>query len=236
MALSDGLVEYWPLNEASGNRVGLHAGLILVDQNAVGTNTGLTYANAIAIAFGAEERLLLADNVHVSAAENFTYAGAVWLDDVPGFNYHIMRKRDVLPEYEFYLNAGGRLEWLVWDEGGVFDAVSTDVVSAGAWIRWLVYHDGTNNQLGIAINDGTPATMAWTTGIRDSTSSFAVGDNAFAGRIGPLVRWNRVLSGAERTEWDNGGSLLTYDDLIGVGGGGGGEVPARARHHYEMQG
>ena len=108
--------------------------------------------------------------------------------------------------------------WQVTTAASVIAAIdSTTAVAAGAWVFIAVWHDSVNNQIGMRVNTTTATPVAHSGGVRDSGEPFRVGadenGNYWDGLIGPLRRWNRVLTGAELTAEYNSGVALLYDDI-----------------------
>jgi hypothetical protein len=221
MALIDGLVEYFPLSEASGNRVGLHAGIVLTDEGSTPAQAGLTYSNAAHFTFSANQRLWCADNAAMSAGDSdFTIGFAFYMDSVPGFNLTLFAKShngSGAEEYKVQITASGHVEFVVWDAAGGNNNVgwTAATIAESAWYRCMVFHDAANDLIGISVNGGAAATQPWANGVGDRNHDFQIGHNAMAGRVGPWARWNRILSGIESSDWDNGGALLSYAALAG---------------------
>ena len=69
--------------------------------------------------------------------------------------------------------------------------------------------------MGIAVDEGTPVTIAWTSGGRDSTGAFYIGNSAdtfsaFDGVIDEVGLWSKVLSATEITDLYNSGAGFAY--------------------------
>jgi hypothetical protein len=110
-------------------------------------------------------------------------------------------------------------------------AVSTTgaAVSTSTWYMVTMWHDATNNQIGIAVDAGSADTAARTTGVNDGTRVLELGRTEggalyFDGMLAYWGMWRRVLSGAERTSLHNSGAGLPYASL-----GGGSTTLARQR-------
>lgn len=108
--------------------------------------------------------------------------------------------------------------WQVTTAASVIGAVDSLVnVVAGAWNFFAVTHDSVNNLIGLRVNSTTETPVAHSGGVRDSSEPFRVGadenGNYWDGLIGPIRRWNRVLSGAELDAEYNAGLALLYGDI-----------------------
>ncbi|MGH9257352.1 MAG: hypothetical protein ACRD3C_22560, partial [Vicinamibacterales bacterium] len=76
--LTTSLIEYWKLDEASGNRAGAFAAKTLTDVEAVGSATGLVYPLAADFITGTNEQLERADEAGLSHG-NIAYTWAAWV-------------------------------------------------------------------------------------------------------------------------------------------------------------
>jgi len=223
MAIGDSLAEYFTLNEATGNRIGSHAATTLADEGSTPALTGLTYGNAAHFTESSGQRLWIADNALFSMGDiDFTVGFSFYFDYVPGYNLMLCSKSHNgtgAEEWKVQIGPSGDLEFLVWDSGGsVMQVASTGIVSDATWHRALVFHDSVNNVVGCSLDNETPNTESWSSGVGNRDHDFQIGHNSMAGRIGPWALWKgRVLDSAARTEWDNGGSLLTYAAMFPAG-------------------
>jgi hypothetical protein len=230
MSLTDSLISYWKLDEASGNALDAHGSNTLTDNNTVGTAAGkintarqFTAANS--------EYLNHADNTDLSTGDiDFTFAAWVYLETTPAaeLSYIVISKDNDAGSREyvldinnpstprFYVNGGG---------GGMLVSWSANL-STGVWYHVVGWHDATANQLGICVNAGTPVTQSTGgTAPNDGTAEFRLGNRSYSGfegyldgRIDEVGFWKRVLTSQERTDLYNGGAGLAYPF---TGGGGG---------------
>lgn len=228
MALTDSLVAYWKLDEASGPRADSHGSNTLTDNNTVASAAGKV-ATAGDFEFSNQEYLSRADNADLSTGDiDFTLQAWVRLESETADGYSaIMGKWGA---------AGGR-EYLLYYLNGVGFSFSvssngtnpTDLTSGfgtqtnGTWYLIHAWHDAANNQLGISVNAGTPTTTSYSAGVFDSGSEFVIGRNTgggpggyFDGLIDEVGFWKRVLTSGERTQLYNGGSGLAYPLSTGV--------------------
>lgn len=231
MALTDSLVEYWPLNEASGSRAGSHAGLTLTDENTVLSTTGKVYALAADFDSASNERLSRLDEASLSTG-NIDFTIACWAQfESKGANRTLAAKAD---------NGGaGNVEWsLIFYNGQ--DRINFQVNSGAGflnkteikadnfaspplstWFFVVGWHDATADTINIQVNDGTANSAPYTFGCYDNAAPFVIGDSGFLefwnGLIGPVMFWKRVLTASERTTLYNGGNGLTYAQLVAGG-------------------
>lgn len=227
MALTDGLVSYWRLEEVSGTRIDEVSGHDLTDNNTVTSATG-KQGTAAQFTRANNEYLSVADHADLSPGDtDWTLQAWVYLDSKPsGSQMRVIDKYQVgAKEYTLlYYQSGDRFEWVVSANGSsdsaYVDANTFGAPSTGTWYCLHAWHDSVNNQIGIAVNAGTADTASHSGGVYNSAAAFEIGRNATSGfhwdgRIDEVALWSRVLSGAERTELYNGGSGLAYSDLGG---------------------
>jgi Concanavalin A-like lectin/glucanases superfamily len=234
MALTDNLVAYWALDESSGSRADSVGSNTLTDNNTVtgasgviGTAAQFTRANS--------EYLSRASNSDLETGDvDFTLQAWVYLDSKPsGSQMRVIDKyQSGSKEYTLlYYQSGDRFEWAVSADGSAdsafVDANNFGAPTTGTWYLLHAWHDSVNNQIGLAVNAGTPDTASYSGGIVVQASAFEIGRNVSSGfywdgRLDEVGLWKRVLSSAERAQLYNGGAGLAYPFTSGAG-------PARRR-------
>lgn len=231
--LKSGLLAYWPLDEASGDAVDLHAGRTVTAQTAIGSNTGQVYATARELNNG-ESDWFSRDDATLESVEAFTVA--LWLypyslSGVPGQYRSLVNNN--LPgvwgkAFAVFLNHQGQVVLSVYNGGGTGTGIQWHVGTApddcidtmDQWYSLIVWHDPDGDLLGCQI-DQAVFTTPYSGGIGGaSTRDFTIGryssvtdDHYLDGRLGPLAVWQRALTAPERARWWNGGSGLPYDSL-----------------------
>jgi hypothetical protein len=234
MALIDGLISYWRLDESSGTRDDAHGANDLTDNNTVGSASG-KIGLAADFNASASEYLSHADNADLSFADDaFTFTG--W------FNIDSASTRSVVAkwgsdgaaetcEYALRTLSGGTLNWRVGNGSGNVSVSHSATLATGQWYFFAAYHDPAANQIGLSLDGGTAQTASITGGILDGAASFAVGRTGdFAGQywdglIDEVGLWGRVLSASEITELYASGAGLAYPFSAGATAG-----PRRRRH------
>jgi hypothetical protein len=232
MALTDNLIAFWELEEASGTRNDAHSTNHLTDTNTVTQATGKV-GNAGQFTAANTEYLTLADNAAMSTGDiDYTFAGWAYLDNKSTFRI-VLSKWGVgagtNQEYQIrYSSSLDRYQFVIGGTSTVntVDADNLGSPSVAAWYFIAAWHDSVANQIGISINAGTANTQAWTEGSVDSSYQFELGHGTqvgfpFDGRLDQWGFWKRVLTGAERTALYNGGSGLSY---AAMGGGASGDI------------
>jgi hypothetical protein len=237
MALTDNLIAYWDLSESSGNpRLDSVGANDLSDNNGIATGTGPGGAGVAAdLEASSFEYLQTAgDHADISCGDtdftingwvNFETAGAFKIVATKGYsyttNYEWALFTDTNSKFQFNVNVGGADTVAVSTTGAA--------VSTATWYMVTMWHDATNNQIGIAVDAGSADTAARTTGVNDGTRVLELGRTEggalyFDGMLAYWGMWRRVLSGAERTSLHNSGAGLPYASL-----GGGSTTLARQR-------
>lgn len=208
------IIAHWKLNETSGTRSDSKGSNHLADNNTVGYAAG-KMDNAADFIAANSEYLSIADNADVSFGDEDFAITFWWNPDNVALNRNIYSK-GTFDEYDCLQRSDGKVRWRVENSSGTTDFVdSTETLSAGTWYFVYCYHDAAANEIGISIDDGTPATAAHTGGARDSTGAFVLGanatpDNYIDGQIDSFSLWNDVLTAGEVTDLYNSGDGLDY--------------------------
>lgn len=214
MALTDSLVSYWALEEASGNRADSHGSNTLTDNNTVASATG-KISTAADFEASNSEWLSCADNAALSTGDiDFSLSFWVYFEST---GYQELAGK--------WTGGGTDREWLIYTFGG---AMSFQVqgpssgqtvthgtsLTSGVWYHVVVWHDSVNNVIGITINDTSAVTQAHSGGANDGTADFTLGGRSgsvyFDGLMDEVGFWKKVLSAAEITSLYNGGSGFAY--------------------------
>ncbi len=220
------LISWWKFDETSGTRYDAHGTNHLTDVNTVLYQLG-KIGNAADFESANNEYLEIADNPSLSFGdENMTIGVWVKLESFAS-NSQILGKWEVdKHEYRIditvttgiprFMVRGGATEHIVsWGAG----------LSLATWYFVTAWHDSVNDLIGICVNNGTPVTVAHSTGISDNSSVFrsgalSSGSGNYDGLIDEAFLYRRLLTADERTWLYNGGSGRTYEELevIGVAG------------------
>lgn len=215
MALTDGLVAFWKLEEASGTRADHVGANDLTDVNTVTQNPGIV-GNAAQFTAANSERLEIVDNTDLSTGDiDFTLSAWVYLDTTGVFRNVITKWEGAGANIEYLLrvNASNQATFTVGNGASNGSATFTTTALSGAtWYNIIAWHDSVANTISVTVNaNATPASAAWTTGVLDGGSKFALGFSIGAGtywngRIDAVGLWKRALSSTERDEVYNAGS------------------------------
>jgi hypothetical protein len=217
------LVEFWRLDEASGTRVGIHAGLDLTDNNTVTSNPGIGgVGTAAQFTSPNQEALTRADESALSTGNiDFTWIGWVYFTSlVAGGTWIAKADSNSAAATEFRLFYNNNTLQMRWDvsDASTFGSVSATLPSppsTGTWYFVVVEHDSVNNLITIQINNGTVYSASWSNGCWDSTKPLRFGSwrptNQFHdGRMQWTSFWKRILTAGEKTIHYNSGSGLDY--------------------------
>lgn len=197
------LVAYWPLDEAASatreDRVGSND---LTTNGTVGQGMGLCSYAAMFNGMVANY-LSIADNAALSRG-NFDYTGTAWVNFATNTGTRVIMCKGSSAgaqgqEFQLYHSGTFRIE--IGNGAGSSVSVNSGVAAVnGEWyfLRW--WHDSVNDIVGIAVNEDTPVTSAYSAGSYDSTHEMTIGrySNFAGGAVNGVIErvglWNRVLS------------------------------------------
>ncbi len=208
--LSDGLVAYWKMDEASGNATDSSGNGFTLTNSSV-TYTGGKFGNGGSFSGGT---LTVADNSTLSVGNNsFTMSTWVKLASKGGEQaiigkYSTASQREYLLEYA---SANDRFIFYVCQTGTVCTIVSANSLGSpttGTWYFITTWYDKTAGTINIQVNNGGVDSAAQTSGAFDSTASFVIGrlasnEIALSGNVDDTRMYNRALSGDERANLYN---------------------------------
>ncbi len=220
-SLNAGLLAYWKMDEASGNRMDSSGSVqTLTDNNTVASTTG-KIGSAIVIASGVAEFLSRLDSATLSigTTASFTFDGWVFPTSVAE-NFNILAKGSDISsgsfEYRIYHPTATSIRFRV--SNGTTTAETTSATGSCPLNTWTYFRATLDKSLSIIElelnNNGTllQAAMA-SNGCWDSTTTFYVGNlnnsSGYAGRIDEVGFWKRTLTTTEQADRYNGGSGMT---------------------------
>lgn len=218
--LSQLLVSYWKLDEASGTRADANYVNDLTDNNTVTQTTG-KINNAGQFTAANSEYLSRVDNDQISTGDiDFTLAAWVYHDTKTATQVHISKRATpagaAIEHMVRYNSASDRFQFTVGD-GTTSQTLNADNFgspSTGTWYYIVAWHDATANTINIQVNNGTANSAAETVTIADQAGSFYMGVAAdtqyMDGRIDETAFWKRVLTADERTSLYNSGAGLAW--------------------------
>lgn len=225
MALSDNLVGYWALNEASGNALDSHSTNDLTNNNSVGSATGKV-GNARDFEEGSSQYFSIAPPAALQMGDiDFTIQAWVNFESIGS-------PRSICGQWG--PNAATD-SWLIYTDSATANnfffacqGISSNVFlrasnlgtpSLATWYHVVVWHDSVNNQVGIKINNGTANTASYSGGTRVLASpDFTIGRSNTAnmdGLLDEVAIWKRVLTSVEIADLYNSGSGRDYAYISG---------------------
>jgi hypothetical protein len=175
------------------------------------------------------EYLSIADNAALSmgAGVRFTIAGWYYptVDAPAGSHHGILTKwwyTGNKREYMVYLNHSGAnstYSFAVSADGTTPTILSTGTITLNQWVFICCTYDGAN--ISISLNNGTPATAAYSADVNDNVSTLLIGamdgggtpDRFADARMASWGIWKRVLTAGEITSLYNSGAGRLYTDL-----------------------
>jgi hypothetical protein len=211
--LLTGLVNYWPMQEVSGNRSDVVGGVSLADNNTVGSGTGHVQATAA--------RFVAANSEYFSnAALSFgdaNYTWALWMNADVVVNNSVLLIKGIADLAEYLLIESlidvNRYQ-LAWKTRAQLDFTTSGILFRNVWHLIVVAHDATNNQIYISVDGVAPVPVATAGSPATSAQLFTIGNHAatffYDGFVEQVGRWSRVLTASDITSLWNGGAGRTY--------------------------
>ena len=232
--LTNGLVAYWPLNEASETRSDSHSNsLDLSDNNTVGQGTGNVHSNA------ADFEELDYEWLHRASTDllqPLSFSISLWIkpEDLSGAVTPLISKYDATDSEQSYLlyyyPPNSTLYWAIYENDGAGGpggsvpqaSIGSAPMSSGTWYHIVVTLDD-QNEIQLILNDGTPVTVSMGESMYQSSSVFSmgayynggapVGSSYYDGLMEAVSFYNRVLTASEITSLYNSGAGLEYSEL-----------------------
>jgi len=204
--LNNGLVFYYKMDEASGNRADSGPnGLTLTDNNTVASAAGIITNSASYNPASSESLTHTDDPLYDPGDTDFTFV--LWVyPDFTGFSRVVFGK-DGASNKEYYirhLGGGNNLSFGVSGNGTTYTTIggSIPLSSANTWYFVAAFHSSVSNTINIRINGSVPNSTAHTTGCIAGNAELSVGldadiSNPWSGRIDEFGMWSRVLTTAE---------------------------------------
>lgn len=234
--LTSGLVDYWKMNESSGDILGGANGKTFTVSGSVATASGQVYGIARQFPGVGTQGVGLRDNADVKFGDadvTFTF----WWNEYStplgaGNNYYhyIWQQDDYYGGYTVGLNSGNQLFFQSGFGANQFDTLhSSPVISPlNTWHFAIVWYDRDEilstrtlnarvytriNGVDTITQSSTPASAHASGNFPARIGSSYTNDNVMDGRIGPIAVWNKVLTSGEMANLWNNGNGLTYEQM-----------------------
>jgi len=232
MALSDNLISWWSLEEASGTRNDAHGTNHLTDINTVASATGKV-GTAADFERGNLEYLTVASNSTLQTGD-IAFSFGCWVNFESVSNQQVIIGKwaggiNSLEYLIYFATTDSKVRFALTSSGTVgtyVEVLTAATVSAGSWIFLVAVHDPVGNQMLLYRNAGTATTLSHSAGVYSGAAAFQLGsndgsvaDNAYDGLIDEAFLFKRVLSAAEITELYNSGNGRDYAYVTGAAAG-----------------
>jgi len=223
MALKDGLISYFSLEENAANTT-------ITDKKAVttgaaSTNTSnLSIAGKIANAFdfdGATEYATLTNNASINFGDvDFSISCWIKADSHEAYEGFLAKASDYATQkiqYGFIFDGEADLNFVTGDQTDV-NWCGNVAINNGTWYHIVGVYDAVNSKSHIYVNNNKTSNEALSLNVAANACDlyggcFFNGSGLFDGIIDEVGIWNRALSDAEVSSLYNGGSGLSYADI-----------------------
>lgn len=219
------LIEYWDLSEASGNRVGGYAGLVLSDTGGVTQAAGVGGGQYAAEFDGATQYLSRAydGTLQLPASGDFTIALWMYCASVSGTRY--FGGNDTAGVGMGFRTFNAYISSTLSGSGGGSSSAEQAPLAATTWKFVVLQYTQSARTFRASINGGAfdgygtitggpgQASNDWTLGATPAIAGW------WGGRMQSLGYWHRLLTSDERTWLYNSGSAARlYTDVAAWGG------------------
>jgi hypothetical protein len=252
-SLLSALVEWWELNEASGNALGSHAGKTLTETSGtIDAATGPGGAGGSRdLEAGDTEYFARSDSgLSMSGHQALSLIAFINLESTPAGNAGVAGKWNssiTQAGYLLFVTTNPTITWAVSPDGtstaaNAKQAQHVSTLSAGTW--YMVYgdHDPVFDEIRAGVNDPQTDTFRVTTtgvtgGVFNSSADFIVGAHNAGGsasldaKVSKIGLFNRVVTDGEYRWLHNSGNGRTYAEIVAAAS----PLPV-FNNHYRQQG
>lgn len=230
-SLTDDLVAYWKMDQASGSRSESTGGCGAAEEvgGTVSSATG-KISNAAALVKANNRVLRVSDASCIeTGTDGMTISEWVYFTTLPSGEDWSISTRKYNPSstqyvYGVYFTSAHQFKFQKSNTGNTGDIISVTTsglsISSGEWHYVVSWLDTINDEIGIQVDDGTVFTTATTTSIHEGNGHLVFGaaiDNGtdtrsqiMDGRIDEVGIWHRALTAGERYALWNSGAGCTY--------------------------
>lgn len=223
MALTDNLVSYWKMDEASGNRADAHGANTLTDNNTVGAATGIIN-NAADFELSSSESLSITDAAQSGLDIVGDMSISMWIkpESMTASHGLVTKFQDVAGSKSYRLHCTTTTIDLTLTANGILETAAswTFTLSAGTWYHLVLAYTASAGSADLYINNSSQGTKTGlSTSIFNSMSVFRLGARSSAldvaeqfydGLMDEVGIWSRVLTSGEVTSLYGGGAGLAY--------------------------
>lgn len=229
--VSDNLVAYWPLDEASGNALDVAGTTPLTAINAPGTTTGkVVTARTFA---RASNRYFRSANVPALQVPNTDFSFSVWvfLQGASGmqtiFGKDQQNVAETMREYTLEHDLSGlpAVNQLRWYVRGLTNPAKWTGITQNVWHHVVCVYETATKAQRLYVDGAGPVTAFGTTAMTYTGNEFRVGtsydagpgrafeSNSLDGALDELSMWKRALSASEVAWLYNGGAGRSYAEV-----------------------
>jgi hypothetical protein len=215
--LTDNLVSYWELEEASAVRYDSAGANDLTDNNTVGSAAGVV-SNAGSFVAANSEYLSIASNSSVETGDiDFSVSFWVYANTLIGLNVPVARTFSGLSDW-YFQSSNGTLTFSVQKSDNSESVSASGVITTTAWYHVVGWYVAADKKSYLSINNGVPVTSSvagWSTRGSNTVSPFHIGNlpgfgRYWDGKIDEVGFWKKALTSDERTTLYNGGIGCAY--------------------------
>lgn len=218
--LAKDLMVYWKFDESSyGSGAFMSFGRITSTLTAVNSpvsSSTSVFGNAAYLLSTDTDYFTVADNAALSFVdEDLTISVWARVETIAGNDRRVINKGNGIftGEYSYSLrwqNSSSLWRWGV-SNGSATGFVNSSTATSGVYQHLICYHDATANEVGIIVNNGTAATVSYSSGLFDDSGTLYIGQDPtfnvpFDGYIDDIAIWRRRLTAAEIEYLYNSGS------------------------------
>lgn len=230
MAIIDDLIAYWPLDEASGDALDVHGTNTLTETSGTIASVAGVVGNARDFEEGDTEYFAIADNAPLSIGD-ITFSVNLWLQLESEANFPVAVSKgfrsdsDVNQEWAIIKFAAaavpGPLAFIVAFGAATAATFWGANLALSTWVMVSCGHNAATDEIWIAVNAGTPVTVAHASGVNDGNRPFTLGaaDAAILNWDGPVDEvafWKRDIR-ADLTWLYNAGAGRSYVEIANIG-------------------
>lgn len=224
-----GLEEWFPLDETSGNRIGIHSGWEMRDINTVLYGSGIKN-NAADFEVSSNESLKDDTAAHFNVGDE-DFSIILWHKPESQLSTRLLLARYYFSAgnyRQFYIGLNSSFSYhptfVVSNDGSSFGRVSwPSALSNGTFYMIAAQHDSVNDKIRISIDAGAWEEADWSNGVFQTTSNRLEigsydGSASMADGLIDEVVLAKTLYSLDNLEWFyNGGAGRSYAELIASG-------------------
>lgn len=216
--LSNGLIEYWKMQESSGARVGSVQGISLNDVNTVASGTGIIGNAGDFVAANNESLVTSGADKSNFSFPNQSYSIGFWMNADSNSASVLLSKFGVVGQRQYEIQIAPTLiRFNHVDASQAIKSVNRGgAVNTGQWYFIVAVYDHDQQKAILYVDNETPTELSVTTGSAtvDTAELYIGSQNGLAlwfdGKIDQVFFYNRALLPSEVQQHYNGGLALDW--------------------------